>query len=72
MIAAVQFILAYIAALFAPDHRYHAPCGRYGSPVAPATEDDIGYTAFLLAEADGFKNGPDHYWHEAERRLMAR
>jgi hypothetical protein len=26
----------------------------------------IRYSAYLLAEADGFKNTPEYYWHLAE------
>jgi hypothetical protein len=30
-------------------------------------EEQIRQTAYFLAEQDGFRAAPEHYWHEAER-----
>lgn len=33
------------------------------------TDDEIRYTAYLIASADNFAKNPAHYWIEAEKQL---
>lgn len=46
-----------------------------GSPAAPEvprvviTKDLVSHEAYLLAEADGFRQHPDEYWYQALVRL---